>query len=339
MKHTVLKLMTTTGVFAPFRLANRGRALILTYHRFSENGEGGTTSARVFEEQIKYLKTHYQIVPLSVLADHLTSNKPLPPRMVALTIDDGYRDAHDIAFPILKKYSAPATLFVVTDFLDRLTWMWTDKMRYLTSRLEANEIETDIADQSLRLKLGDAASRLDAATRLNDALKTLSDELKDAEIARLSSSLSLDLPDMPPEEFAPLTWDEAREMDGEGVSIESHTLSHPILPQVSDERLRRELVDSRARVEDALGREATLFCYPNGGYDERVLCEVKRAGYRCAVTTEYGMNDREEDLLALRRITADTDLPHFIQSTSGFEHARIKLRGAKLDYRGRVVHE
>jgi peptidoglycan/xylan/chitin deacetylase (PgdA/CDA1 family) len=326
MKRTLLKFMMNAGVFAPFRLANRNRALILMYHRFSESDGGAATSARAFAEQVRYLTTHYHVVPLGVLADHLASDsESLPPRLAAITIDDGYRDVCEIAFPILQRYNAHATLFVVTDFLDRKAWVWTDKLRYLTSRTKLTELALTIDGRSLNLKLSDAASRLAAASRVNSILKLLPDAQKNDEIARLSSLLEVPLPDAPPAEFAPLTWDEAREMDRTCVQIESHTSSHPILTQIDDERLRLELCESRARVEAELEREADLFCYPNGDYDARVRGAVERAGYRCAVTTDYGMNEKGQNLLSLRRICAEADLPHFIQSTSGFEQMKIRL--------------
>jgi peptidoglycan/xylan/chitin deacetylase (PgdA/CDA1 family) len=110
----------------------------------------------------------------------------------------------------------------------------------------------------------------------------------------------------------------------------SHTVSHPILTTTDDAQLRRELRESRARLEAELGRSVDLFCYPNGAFDERVRRETAGAGYSCAVTTEPGLNGRRgADPLALRRVPAETDLPHFVQSTSGFEELKNRLRGHK----------
>src|SRR5215475_8530252 len=117
MKRTILNLLRITGAFAPFRWAHRRQALIITYHRFSESEGGARISARSFAEQMKYLAAHYTLVPLSRLGDCL-QRREIPPRLAAITIDDGYRDAYEIAFPILRKHCAPATVFVVTEFVD-----------------------------------------------------------------------------------------------------------------------------------------------------------------------------------------------------------------------------
>ncbi|HEX8118701.1 MAG TPA: polysaccharide deacetylase family protein, partial [Pyrinomonadaceae bacterium] len=112
------------------------------------------------------------------------------------------------------------------------------------------------------------------------------------------------------------------------VELGSHTVSHPILTTTDDAQLEAELRGSRARLEEELRRTVNLFCYPNGACDARVRREAERAGYACAVTTVPGLNDRRgADPLTLRRVAAETDLPHFVQSTSGFEHLKNRLRG------------
>ncbi|HVF90759.1 MAG TPA: polysaccharide deacetylase family protein, partial [Blastocatellia bacterium] len=290
MKRAILNLMRMTGAFAPFRRANRDKALIITYHRFSERDAEAATSARAFSEQLEYLRAHYTIMPLSEMARAMSEGSPLPRASVAITIDDGYRDAREIAFPLLRKYGAPATLFVVTDFVDGRTWLWTDKSRFLTFNAPSGAFEVTVAGRALTLKLNGRASRFLAADRVNSALKALPDDAKQEAIDLVAGQLGVEPPASPPEEFAPITWDEAREMDGAGVEIGSHTVTHPILTRVAGDRLSFELRQSRARLEAMLGRQVGLFCYPNGDFNSDVRAEVERAGYLAAVTTEAGLN-------------------------------------------------
>src|SRR4051812_5087767 len=119
MKQTLLRMMQVSGVFATFRRANQHKILILTYHRFSEQPKRGFTHAGALAEQLEYLRGHYTIVSLSAVERHLIDGNPLPAAPAAITIDDGYADAYEIAFPILRRYRAPATLFAATDFIDR----------------------------------------------------------------------------------------------------------------------------------------------------------------------------------------------------------------------------
>jgi peptidoglycan/xylan/chitin deacetylase (PgdA/CDA1 family) len=325
MKQAVLNLMRATGAFAPFRLANRNKALILTYHRFTHTGCAGTTSARAFSEQLDYLTTHYRIVSLSNLAEYLSRGRDLPAGIAAIAIDDGYSDAYEIAFPILREYNAPATLFIVTQFVDRKSWIWTDKLRFLVTRTKLRDLSITINNRALRLMLDGSSPRLEAATQINSALKLMPEDAREAVIRRIASALGVELPDMPPDEFGPITWEQAREMDAAGVEIGSHTATHPILTRVSDERLSMELCESRARLESMLSRSVGLFCYPNGDYDDRISSAVRDAGYKCAVTVESGLNGIYSDLLRLRRVHTDNNFARFIQSTSGFEQIKNRL--------------
>ena len=99
---------------------------ILCYHRFGNNRSRLTVTPAAFEAQMEYLaRNGYQVVPLSRLTGFLEGKEPLPPKSVVITIDDGYRSTHEIAYPILKRYDFPATVFLYSDFVgaaDAMTW-------------------------------------------------------------------------------------------------------------------------------------------------------------------------------------------------------------------------
>jgi peptidoglycan/xylan/chitin deacetylase (PgdA/CDA1 family) len=93
---------------------------VLSYHNFSP--DRSTTrmnvTKAVFEEQMKFLKENgYRVIPLNQLLDFLDFKGQIPKKAVVITIDDGWRSTYEIAFPILKKYGYPATLFVYTDLI------------------------------------------------------------------------------------------------------------------------------------------------------------------------------------------------------------------------------
>src|SRR5262245_4129515 len=320
--------MRVSGAFDLMRLISRHRALILTYHRFSADGDedDGKTPARQFAKQLEHLIAHYDVVPLSQMVERITAGNPLPSRMAAVTIDDGYRDAYEIAYPLLRRYRVSASLFIVTEFADRRAWIWTDKARFLTQQAPPQRLTMKILESELSLDLNGAPSRRDASERINSIIKRLPDESKEEAIERLSLALGVAIPQTPPEEFGSVTWDQTREMYANGVEIGSHTLTHPILTNVGDDHLRRELRDSKSQLEEVLGHQVDLFCYPNGDYDERVQGEVARAGYRAAVTVVNGLNQRGDDPLTLRRVHTERDFAHFLQRTSGFEQLKRRLR-------------
>jgi peptidoglycan/xylan/chitin deacetylase (PgdA/CDA1 family) len=99
-----------------------------------------------------------------------------------------------------------------------------------------------------------------------------------------------------------LDWDRLGEMAEAGFEIEPHTRRHPRLPEIGDAELEEEIAGSKQVIEERLGRECTTFCYPHGAIDDRVVEVVRRCGFRGAVTTEFGYNDRSADPFRLRRI-------------------------------------
>lgn len=92
---------------------------VLSYHNFSETkGDKMTMNISVFEEQMRFLKDNgYRVITMEQLFDFLDFKAQLPRKAVVLTIDDGWRSAYDLAFPILRKYGYPATLFIYTDLI------------------------------------------------------------------------------------------------------------------------------------------------------------------------------------------------------------------------------
>jgi len=103
-----------------------------------------------------------------------------------------------------------------------------------------------------------------------------------------------------------LTVEQMREMQRAGVVFGSHSLTHPLLTSLGDEDLRREVHDSKTKLEDLLGAPVQWFGYPYGDADRRVRAAVREAGYKAAVTTNGGFN-RWQDPLALNRLGASDE--------------------------------
>ena len=121
-----------------------------------------------------------------------------------------------------------------------------------------------------------------------------------------------------------LTWSQIREMHKYGVEFGSHTLTHPWLPSLSYDQLRREVADSKRRLEDALGVEITSIAYPSGGIDRRVRSCVAEAGYRLGFTLRPGRNWWNDPLCQRRaEVNEDTSVLDFaIQLRTGYGFTR-----------------
>ncbi|MEM9744245.1 MAG: polysaccharide deacetylase family protein [Pseudomonadota bacterium] len=105
---------------------------ILSYHRFGDIDTEMAIPTATFRRQLQYLKDEgFVVIPLQWMVEFLDGRRPLPAKSVVITVDDGYRSAFRVAFPILKEFDYPATIFIYSDFVayGGLTWAEIDEMR------------------------------------------------------------------------------------------------------------------------------------------------------------------------------------------------------------------
>jgi peptidoglycan/xylan/chitin deacetylase (PgdA/CDA1 family) len=319
LKRLAIDLLMRADAFAVFRFLNRRKVPILMYHRFSEDGRDGSISASALRQQLAYLKKNYDILRLEEFAEMMRAGKPVPPRSAVVTIDDGYRDAYEIALPIFAEMEVPATLFVVTDFVDGKSWIWTDIARFLMLRAENGDLAVEINGKTINASLNGRSSRIGMAGKINSELKKLPPAGRDSVLDDIAAGLGVDIPALPPSEFAAIDWDQAVEMDKSWIAIGSHTVSHPILTHVTVDRLAEELSASRSVLSEKLGRVVDSFCYPNGDASTREFEATASAGYSVAVTTELRLSEPLDNKVALPRIDAEPEMHRFVQAVTGFD--------------------
>jgi peptidoglycan/xylan/chitin deacetylase (PgdA/CDA1 family) len=105
--------------------ADRGAGTtVLIYHRFGEDKYPTTNiSVKSFRAQMAYLKAnHYQVIPLATLVENLANDKKTPDKTVVITIDDGYKSVYEQAWPILKEFGYPFTVFLYVEATDKGHW-------------------------------------------------------------------------------------------------------------------------------------------------------------------------------------------------------------------------
>ena len=99
-----------------------------------------------------------------------------------------------------------------------------------------------------------------------------------------------------------LTWQQAQEMEQDGISIESHTVNHKSMTELTDDQLRDELVNSKKEIEKRLDKKVDFVAYPTGTYNLHIANLVKEAGYKAAFTIKYGNVDKASNVYALERV-------------------------------------
>ena len=99
-----------------------------------------------------------------------------------------------------------------------------------------------------------------------------------------------------------LSWEQVKEMAGNGISIGSHSRRHLYLPDLPEQEQREEIFGSKRIIEQHLGRPSDYFSYPIGGFNDQIKQFVKAAGYYGAAATNRGYDKTNKDVFELKRI-------------------------------------
>lgn len=292
-------------------------ATILAYHRIGwPETERGRLDSKLlsasptgFDWQMDYVRRHFEVLSFEDLIDRFCTGRPLPPNAALVTFDDGYRDNYDLAYPILRRYDLPATIFLVTGLIDSTQRMWWDELAAIVSTTEAKRVSVPGLG---RIRLETSRDRLRAMERLRRHFKAISDDERRNRLKALRNELGSGMqPEV--EERTYLTWDEVRTMNQHRITFGAHTHSHPILTRVSIERAEQEIADSKRIVERELGQPVRFFAYPNGrrgDFDAQTRMILSEHGFEAAVTLVHGSNSLKDDgvdLFTLRRIYLGSD--------------------------------
>ncbi|MCX6537578.1 MAG: polysaccharide deacetylase family protein [Acidobacteria bacterium] len=311
----LLPVFYRTQLYRAARRLNRARVVIAMYHGFTaadshqgiENHEGKHVHVRAFQQHLAFLTQHYTVVPLQDVVRAWTTGSPLPQRTAVITIDDGYRSIYSVAYPALKQFQVPASVFLATDFVDNRRFLWTDRVEYAVNHATADVLNVTIGSESLSLALTNAQSKMAADWRLRSSLKALPQEGRDQTVDRIERAAGCSVYHAAggTEIYDPLPWSETAEMVRSGlVSIGSHTHTHVIMSRCEPARAADELRISKHIIEERLGISCDLFCYPNGrrgDFNSTTKGLLKAHGFSSALTTVYGNNGPDADIFELRR--------------------------------------
>ena len=324
LRSQLASVLQRTGVLA---LAARGQRFspylpITGYHRIGdpavvarETDEGVVdVTAADFERHVAFMATRFEVVGVDALRRYFVDKVPLPRNAALITFDDGYRECFDIALPILRRHGVPGIFFVSTDHVVRRKVFWWDRIAYLFKRCTKRErVEIEYPKPVVL----DLAKDLPRAHE--DALAVVKTTYG-LDIERYLEGLSsaLDVPWTASHERrisdeTIMSWDHLRELRRAGMDVQSHSATHRILQTLSDEELKRELVDSKRVLEAELDEPICSIAYPNGhavGQHTRIGRAVREAGYDLGFSGGGVCRlDAKTDPLDLRRVSVDLHVP------------------------------
>lgn len=307
VKKGILEVCRASGLTALARSLTRSGFNIVGFHGVSlvDEHERFPTlfiSPEAFERRLQFLTTHYRVVPLEeAVEQHRVGH--IRPNQVVLTFDDGFYNFLGRAVPLLNKYGAHGTVYVVTSEVESGEPTYNLLIRDLilaTRRAGASglphapDISCDLSTPQRREALVPAVV---------DALYTTS-TTREARLdfcRRLALALDVDID----AKLRARLWDrlspqEVHQVVAQGFGVQLHTHSHRNVIRFR-QQVRHEVRTNREVLERLAGRSAVHFCYPLGLWDRAVWGDLVAEGVQSAVTTRNGPNYPQTPPLALRR--------------------------------------
>lgn len=287
-------------------LPGRSSVKIFAYHRVvadiakaeREAIYGIVISTATFRKHCEMLQSSYDVVSLETAAEILAEKrKPTRPTAV-ITFDDGYRDFYDEAFPVLKEFGLPATVFLPTAFIGQPKPLAHDRIFWLLKlALDASiSIKNLLSHTGLAVEITNSKQLL----KMTEEIVYLQHDVREKIITELELALGNKFTGYP-REYDLLNWEMVREMSTHGITFGSHTANHVVLPLENVSVIKTEIAESKRELERRIEQPVVTFAYPNGEYDPTVKAAAADSGYTIAVTTENRVNRTGADLLTLGR--------------------------------------
>ena len=248
-----------------------GDVRILTYHDVPD--------AAQFASHLDLITSECTPVSLDDIIDAVQRGRGLPPHATLITFDDGDLSVRRHATPMLARRGIPSVCFVITGLVDSHDAFWWTEVR-------------DHLDHGVPSPAGYPSSPDDVIARL----KRVPDVERQQALTWLRESRGEQT------RQDNLTADDLLVMEASGMSIESHSLTHPCLDQCTTAAIEVEVGESRAHLREILGRQVRAFAYPNGNHDHRVRQAARTAGYDLAFAFDHAVMRLSQPPFELSRL-------------------------------------
>jgi hypothetical protein len=200
-----------------------------------------------------------------------------------------------------------------------------------TTRREG--VELDLNGRVAHWRWRSTPEREAAVTSVTESLKLLPNDQKDSALNTLAERLDVDVPRTPPPRYSAMSWNDVRRCATMGVTFGPHTVTHPILTNVSATDATWEVRESWRRLREECNAVVPVFAYPNGFYSEREVSIIADSELRGALTSRpaYARRDAlhapdSSARCTVPRFPYSGDRAQFVQVVSGVERVKMAMR-------------
>lgn len=337
VKYSILRVVTWPGLFQLMNRLTNKTPIIFTLHRKTqpEFGIRGHEPATLRAQLEFVLNRGYRAVTMDVINAWLSGKEMDMTNTVAFTFDDGFRDQAELVREVFLPLEIPATMFLITDFIDGTTWPWDTRIKWIIHTAKSVPITPFWIPGNAPVWADTGADeRHHIARQLIQYAKYLPPERQGAAIAELASKAEVDISSVPPPCHTPMSWEEARLLEKEGIRFASHTKRHCVLSTLSYDEAKQQIWGARDRLHAELAAPIKSFAYPIGlrsDYMGRDLCLLKESGHESAVTMTPGAvvqtrSMQHYEQFQINRYAMPDTLADFAQYASWIERLKVSAR-------------
>ncbi len=297
-----------------------------------KNGSHHGLSSELLEQCLIYAKKqNYHFASLDEIVNDAIHGRVPPRPTLCFTIDDGFNDQVEELVPILLKYGAKPTIFVLTNFVDGTDWPWDSKVAYMVNNTSCCSDYLLYKGIQFPLNLTSMQNRILTRRGLVKYAKYLPSQELSEFMEVVANELAVIPPLVPPEPYRPTSWDRLRHYESLGLKVGSHACTHRVFSSLALDTVKEELIHAKNRLEAELSLPSQVFCFPSGTAKDFSTIHVdlvRDLGYIAAVSANPGNNTLtsiKQTLFTITRHTFPNTLAKFARYSSWFEVIRSKL--------------
>ncbi len=287
-KKVVIYFFYYSGLSFILRVINRKKIALIGFHSVGMENKDFlkriSISETEFKKRIFYLAKNYNCLSLEEFCEKIINNKSLPNYSAVIYFDDGYLDNLTKALPILKYYKIKATIFITTSCLKDGQAIFPVRLRYFLSKLSKNDLYDFLKIINIQQK------NLDDKQEIIDEIVGALKNKKMFEINEIFKHLNFNRMDNGDLEIMITEKNLLENKNEKFLEFGSHSKNHLNLTNLSEDELKEEILESKNKLEDILGKEIKLFSVPSGRINDNVRDYILKTGYNYIVTTKRGLN-------------------------------------------------
>jgi peptidoglycan/xylan/chitin deacetylase (PgdA/CDA1 family) len=273
--------------------------IILCYHGVVDipqhNISLGPIATMQFEQHLAYFKQNFDVVTQDTIFEMYRTNFVPKKKTLALTFDDGYENNYTTAYPLLKKYNFPATMYVISQCLESensITWYdYIDLMRKDVdiSKIDVTSVNRPKPDNINELRL------LIKSLNISERRLLFAEIRKQVKIESYATQQNR-------QHWKLMNAEQLRELSESGlVEIGAHTQNHPNLGELKLNDVISEVETCKINLENVLQKDVYSIAFPDGSYTDEVKVICIKAGYKNLLAVDYKCASDKKDKSILPR--------------------------------------